>query len=130
MKKLIEVEMDGQSVAQQVRELSDVLVRVREEPRMATTSVKKLRNQKERLLEKLANFEATNQSLRMLLREQHQEEGMVLHIVEQKEALLQKLSDSERVNEVGTHTRFQYFWQTLCYYQIPGLLERVEVDIL
>ncbi|XP_041370939.1 outer dense fiber protein 2-like isoform X3 [Gigantopelta aegis] len=99
MKKLIEVEMDGQAVSQQVRELRDSVLRLREEPRLSATDVKKLSNQKERLLEKMADFEATNQCLRLLLREQHQGEAVALRVVEQKEVLIQKLTDSERVNE-------------------------------
>lgn len=73
--------------------------------------------QKDVLLEKLADFEATNRTLRRLLREQHQAEAAALKMVEQRDTLVIKLSDSERQNEVSngqvivpSHHRYLYLY--------------------
>ncbi|KAK6194419.1 hypothetical protein SNE40_000055 [Patella caerulea] len=94
MKKLIEVEMDGQAVAQQIRETREVIRRLKD-----TTQSEKFTKQKDMLLEKLADFEATNRVLRRLLREQHSHEAATLRLGEQRDLLMKKLSDTDRANE-------------------------------
>ncbi|XP_050389972.1 outer dense fiber protein 2 isoform X4 [Patella vulgata] len=94
MKKLIEVEMDGQAVAQQIRETREVIRRLKD-----TTQSEKFTKQKDLLLEKLADFEATNRVLRRLLREQHSHEAATLRLGEQRDLLMKKLSDTDRANE-------------------------------
>ncbi|XP_067661878.1 outer dense fiber protein 2-like isoform X4 [Haliotis asinina] len=98
MKKLIEVEMDGQAAAQQVRELRETIRRIREEGRPSVEGAK-LAKQKELLLEKLTDFEATNRTLRRLLREHHRHESSALRLSEQRDVLIKKMADMDRLNE-------------------------------
>ncbi|XP_071097456.1 outer dense fiber protein 2-like isoform X2 [Haliotis cracherodii] len=98
MKKLIEVEMDGQAAAQQVRELRETIRRIREESRPSAEGAK-LTKQKELLLEKLTDFEATNRTLRRLLREQHSQEASALRLSEQRDVLIKKMADMDRLTE-------------------------------
>ncbi|XP_048244947.1 outer dense fiber protein 2-like isoform X2 [Haliotis rufescens] len=98
MKKLIEVEMDGQAAAQQVRELRETVRRIREESRPSAEGAK-LTKQKELLLEKLTDFEATNRTLRRLLREQHSQEASALRLSEQRDVLIKKMADMDRLTE-------------------------------
>ena len=53
------------------------------------------------LLEKLADFEATNRTLRRLLREQHKQEAASLRVGEQRDLLIKKLADTDISNEVS-----------------------------
>ncbi|XP_060071195.1 outer dense fiber protein 2-like isoform X2 [Ylistrum balloti] len=99
MKKLIEVEMDGQSAVKHIGELRDVIRRLKEENKLSHGDSVRYGKQKDILLEKLADFEATNRTLRRLLREQHHAEAAALRLGEQRDDLVIKLSDSERQNE-------------------------------
>ncbi|XP_021362362.1 outer dense fiber protein 2-like isoform X5 [Mizuhopecten yessoensis] len=99
MKKLIEVEMDGQTAVKHIGELRDVVRRLREENKLTHGDSVRYGKQKDILLEKLADFEATNRTLRRLLREQHHAEAAALRMGEQRDGLVMKLSDSERQNE-------------------------------
>ena len=56
--------------------------------------------QKDSLLEKLTDFEATNRALRRLLREQHQAETAAIRLGEQRDLLMRRLSEADRFNEV------------------------------
>ena len=66
MKKLIETEMDGQATVKQIEELRDALRRLKEENRISGSDGTRLAKQKDLLLEKLADFEATNKALRRI----------------------------------------------------------------
>ncbi|XP_076436218.1 outer dense fiber protein 2-like isoform X2 [Babylonia areolata] len=101
MKKLIEVEMDGQAAQQHVRELRDVIRRLRDDNRLALSSAESLRlsKLKEAFFEKMADFEATNRALRRLLREHHRSEGEAVRLIEQREVLLKKVADGDAYNE-------------------------------
>lgn len=61
----------------------------------------RLAKQKDLLLEKLADFEATNRTLRRLLREQHKQEAASLRLGEQRDLLIKKLADTDISNEVS-----------------------------
>lgn len=56
--------------------------------------------QKDSLLEKLTDFEATNRALRRLLREQHQAETAAIRLGEQRDLLMRRLGEADRFNEV------------------------------
>lgn len=56
--------------------------------------------QKDSLLEKLTDFEATNRTLRRLLREQHQAETAAIRLGEQRDLLMRRLGEADRFNEV------------------------------
>ncbi|XP_071157395.1 outer dense fiber protein 2-like isoform X3 [Mytilus edulis] len=99
MKKLIETEMDGQAAVKQIGELRDALRRLREENRISSTDSTRLSRHKDLLMEKMADFEATNKALRRILREQHEYEAAAIRLGEQRDVLLKKLADSDRRNE-------------------------------
>uniref|UniRef100_A0A8C7IV79 Outer dense fiber protein 2 n=1 Tax=Oncorhynchus kisutch TaxID=8019 RepID=A0A8C7IV79_ONCKI len=63
--------------------------------RMSGTESSLLARQKELLLQKLETFEATNITLRHLLREQHGRELESTRMSEQKDVLLKRLTDTE-----------------------------------
>ena len=60
----------------------------------------KLTKTKDVLLEKLADFEATNRTLRRLLREQHKQEAASVRLSEQRDVLIKRLADTDISNEV------------------------------
>ncbi|KAK7491643.1 hypothetical protein BaRGS_00017096 [Batillaria attramentaria] len=97
MKKLIEVEMDGQAAQQHVRELRDVIRRLKEDNHIAMSSADstRLSKLKEAFFEKMADFEATNRALRRLLRDQHRSEGEAVRLAEHRELLLRKVADAD-----------------------------------
>ncbi|XP_025114479.1 outer dense fiber protein 2-like isoform X3 [Pomacea canaliculata] len=97
MKKLIEVEMDGQAAQQHVRELRDVIRRLRDDNRlgMSSSDAVRLNKLKEAFFEKMADFEATNRALRRLLREHHRSESEATRLVDQRDLLLRKVADGE-----------------------------------
>ena len=103
LKKLIEVEIDGQAAQQHVHQLRDVIRRLREDNHLAMTSAESvaLAKLKEAFFEKMADFEAANRTLRRLLRAQRQSEGEVIWLTEQQDALLHKVADTEAINEVS-----------------------------
>ncbi|KAL5012471.1 hypothetical protein ScPMuIL_011022 [Solemya velum] len=99
MKKLIEVEMDGQAASSHIRDLKDLLRRLRDENRVSFSDTNRLAKQKDLLLEKLADFESTNRTLRRLLREQHRQEAVQLRLGEHRDTLMKKLAEGDRINE-------------------------------
>ena len=60
-----------------------------------------LTKQKDLLLERLADFESTNRTLRRMLRERHEQEAAGLRLSEQRDVLLKKLTETEDENQVG-----------------------------
>lgn len=67
---------------------------------MSTADQARLAKQKELFLETMADFEATNRTLRHLLRDQHRLEASGLRLSEQRDVLMRKLADSDISNEV------------------------------
>lgn len=68
----------------------------------------RLAKTKDLLLEKLADFEATNRTLRRLLREQHKQEAAALRLSEQRDMLIKKLADTDISNEVSNTSYIQH----------------------
>ncbi|XP_068561838.1 outer dense fiber protein 2 isoform X2 [Cebidichthys violaceus] len=99
-RKLVEAEADGTAAAKQVSALRHSVSRLcsaaGSRPSGADSSV--LARQKELLLQKLETFEATNRTLRRLLREQHGSQMESIRVSEQRETLLQTLADTEAEN--------------------------------
>ncbi|XP_041049408.1 outer dense fiber protein 2 isoform X3 [Carcharodon carcharias] len=98
LKMLIEAEMDGAAAAKQVAALRSAISKLRMEKPISVSESNLLSRQKELLLQKLETFDATNRSVRQLLKEQHAQETDALRLFEQKEALLEKLAQSEAEN--------------------------------
>lgn len=72
-----------------------------QENRISSTDSTRLSRHKDLLMEKMADFEATNKALRRILREQHEYEAAAIRLGEQRDVLLKKLADSDRRNEVN-----------------------------
>uniref|UniRef100_A0A4W5RLF2 Outer dense fiber protein 2 n=1 Tax=Hucho hucho TaxID=62062 RepID=A0A4W5RLF2_9TELE len=102
LRKLMEAEIDGTEAAIQVSALRETVTKMRSvstsEKRMSGTESSLLARQKELLLQKLETFEATNRTLRHLLREQHGRELESTRLSEQKDVLLKRLTDTEAEN--------------------------------
>ncbi|XP_039634983.1 outer dense fiber protein 2 isoform X1 [Perca fluviatilis] len=100
-RKLTEAEVDGTAVAKQVSDLRESVSKlcVANGSRLSGSESSVLARQQELLLQKLETFEATNRTLRHLLREQHGSQQMEsIQASEQKDALLKRLVDTEAEN--------------------------------
>ncbi|XP_061567004.1 outer dense fiber protein 2 isoform X2 [Cololabis saira] len=99
LRKLMEAEMDGAAAAQQVSALRECVSQLsgagRSLPGSASSA---LAHQKELLVQKLETFEASNRTLRRLLREQHEIQMDSIQQSQQKSALLRRLADTEAQN--------------------------------
>nr|XP_046223982.1 outer dense fiber protein 2-like [Oncorhynchus gorbuscha] len=100
LRKLMEAEIDGTETAIQVSALRETVTKMRNvsTSRMSGTESSLLAHQKELLLQKLETFEATNRTLRHLLREPHGHELESTRMSEQKDVLLKRLTDTEAEN--------------------------------
>ncbi|XP_052381987.1 outer dense fiber protein 2-like [Oncorhynchus keta] len=102
LRKLMEAEIDGTEAAIQVSALRETVTKMRNvsTSRMSGTESSLLARQKELLLQKLETFEATNRTLRHLLREPHGHEVPLesTRMSEQKDVLLKRLTDTEAEN--------------------------------
>ncbi|XP_021171841.2 outer dense fiber protein 2 isoform X3 [Fundulus heteroclitus] len=94
LQKLWEAEADGTAAAQQVSALRDSVSKLCR----TKTASSGLAQQKDLLLQKLETFEATNRSLRQLLREQREFWAESVGPSEQKKVLLKRLADTEAEN--------------------------------
>uniref|UniRef100_A0AAQ5ZB06 Outer dense fiber protein 2 n=1 Tax=Amphiprion ocellaris TaxID=80972 RepID=A0AAQ5ZB06_AMPOC len=91
LRKLMEAEVDGAAAAKQVSALRESV------SKLCAGDI--LARQKELLLQKLETFEATNRTLRHLLREQHGSQS--IRLSEQKDTLLKRLANTEAENAVS-----------------------------
>ncbi|XP_072096442.1 outer dense fiber protein 2 isoform X2 [Mobula birostris] len=98
LKKLMEVEMDGAAAAKQVASLRNTISKLGTEKQMSTSECNLLSRQKELLMQKLETFDASNRTVRDLLKEQHAQETDALRLFDLKEVLLEKLARSEAEN--------------------------------
>nr|XP_029503820.1 outer dense fiber protein 2-like isoform X1 [Oncorhynchus nerka] len=99
LRKLMEAEIDGTEAAIQVSALRETVTKMSvSTSRMSGTESSLLACQKELLLQKLETFEATNRTLRHLLREPHGHELESTRMSEQKDVLLKRLTDTEAEN--------------------------------
>nr|XP_020474395.1 outer dense fiber protein 2-like isoform X2 [Monopterus albus] len=100
LRKLMEAEMDGIAAAKQVSALRDSVSKLcsASGSKLSGSESALLAHQKELLLQKLQSFEATNRTLRNLLREQHGSQMEAVRMSEQKDALLKRLADTEAEN--------------------------------
>ncbi|KAL4609565.1 outer dense fiber protein 2 [Arapaima gigas] len=98
LKKLVEAEMDGVAASKQVAAMRETVGKMQSETQISGSEASLLARQKELLLQKLETFEATNRTLRNLLREHHMRETETMRLSEQKDSLLRKLADIEAEN--------------------------------
>ncbi|XP_040013918.1 outer dense fiber protein 2 isoform X2 [Xiphias gladius] len=97
LRKLMEAEVDGTAAAKQVSALRESVSKLCSASLSGSES-SVLARQKELLLQKLETFEATNRTLRHLLREQHGSQMESIRLSEQKDTLLKRLADTEAEN--------------------------------
>ncbi|XP_041815714.1 outer dense fiber protein 2 isoform X1 [Chelmon rostratus] len=100
LRKLMEAEEDGTAAAKQVSALRESVSKLcgSSGSKLSGSEPSVLARQKELLLQKLETFEATNRTLRHLLREQHGSQMESIRLSEQKDALLKRLADTEAEN--------------------------------
>ncbi|XP_044028974.1 outer dense fiber protein 2 isoform X3 [Siniperca chuatsi] len=100
LRKLMEAEVDGTAAAKQVSALRESVSKLcsASGSRLSGSESSVLARQKELLLQKLETFEATNRTLRHLLREQHGSKVESIRLSEQKDTLLKRLADTEAEN--------------------------------
>ncbi|XP_070780366.1 outer dense fiber protein 2 isoform X3 [Enoplosus armatus] len=103
LRKLTEAEADGTAAARQVSALRESVSKLcgASGSRLSGSESSALARQKELLLQKLETFEATNRTLRHLLREQHGSKVPCVEstrLSEQKDTLLKRLADTEAEN--------------------------------
>ncbi|KAJ7988218.1 hypothetical protein DPEC_G00321320 [Dallia pectoralis] len=98
LRKLMEAEVDGTSAARQVSALRETVTKMRNTSKMSGSETSLLARQKELLLQKLETFEATNRTLRHLLREHRGREVESMRMSEQKEVLLNRLVETQSEN--------------------------------
>ncbi|XP_018557453.1 LOW QUALITY PROTEIN: outer dense fiber protein 2 [Lates calcarifer] len=100
LRKLMQAEVDGAAAAKQVSALRDSVSKLcgASASRLSGSESSVLARQKGLLLQKLETFEATNRTLRHLLREQHGSQMESIRVSEQKDALLKRLADTEAEN--------------------------------
>ncbi|KAM6984658.1 outer dense fiber protein 2 [Aplochiton taeniatus] len=102
LRKLMEAEVDGSAAARQASALRDSVSKMGSTcgTRMSASESSTLALQKELLLQKLENFEATNRTLRHLLREQHSLECLIVKLQEKEREVdqLANLLETEKDN--------------------------------
>ncbi|KAM8996242.1 outer dense fiber protein 2 isoform 2-T2 [Ara ararauna] len=96
--KLSEAERDASAAARQIRALENTIGRLNIEKHMSSSDINTLTRQKELLLQKLTTFEETNQTLRQLLKEQHNKEKDAQKLLVRQKVLLKRLADSDAEN--------------------------------
>ncbi|KAM4674764.1 outer dense fiber protein 2-like isoform 2-T2 [Amazona ochrocephala] len=85
--KLSEAERDTTAAARQIRDLENTIGRLNIEKHMNSSDINTLTRQKDLLLQKLTTFEETNQTLRQLLKEQHNKEQLQMKLQEKEKEL-------------------------------------------
>ncbi|CAL8386857.1 unnamed protein product [Boreogadus saida] len=103
LQKLLEAEGDGNAAAQQVSALRESVAELggcssSKGRRLSGSESTMLARQKDLLLQKLGTFEATNHTLRQLLRDQHGSQLESMRLAEKKDSLLKRLTDAEAEN--------------------------------
>ncbi|XP_051277724.1 outer dense fiber protein 2-like isoform X2 [Dicentrarchus labrax] len=98
LRALVEAEIDGVAVANQLTSLKETIDRLAKDKRISRLHTASLGRQQEVLLEKIEMFDHTNHSLRELLREWSDYERESLMWSEQKVALKKRMADSEAEN--------------------------------
>ncbi|XP_056260329.1 outer dense fiber protein 2 isoform X3 [Seriola aureovittata] len=100
LRKLMEAEVDGTAAAKEMSALRESVSKLcsASVSRLSGSESSVLARQKELLLQKLETFEATNRTLRNLLREQHGSQMESMRLSEQKDTLLKRLADTEAEN--------------------------------
>ncbi|KAF3851447.1 hypothetical protein F7725_013219 [Dissostichus mawsoni] len=98
LRALIEAEIDGVAVANQLTALKDTIDSLAKDKRLSKLHESSLARQQDLLLEKIEMFDHTNHSLRELLRDWSEYERESLEWIQQKDAIKKRLTASEAEN--------------------------------
>ncbi|KAM3611928.1 uncharacterized protein V6R79_026028 [Siganus canaliculatus] len=98
LRALVEAEIDGIAVANQLTAMKETIDSFTKEKRMSKLNAASLGRERELLLEKIEMFDHTNHSLRELLREWSENERESLMWSEQKDTLKRRMTDAEAEN--------------------------------
>nr|XP_046241833.1 outer dense fiber protein 2-like isoform X2 [Scatophagus argus] len=98
LRALIEAEIDGVAVTNQLTALKETVDSLAKDKRLSILHATSLGRQQDLLFEKIEMFDHTNHSLRELLREWSEYERESLMWSEQKDALKKRIADSEAEN--------------------------------
>ena len=93
LKKLVEMEMDSSEVSRQANGLRDAIRKLQRERRFSSVYAADVAEQKDMLMERLAQFESSNKTLRKMIRTQQSNESSKCN-------LQVKLSESESTNQL------------------------------
>ncbi|XP_008416010.1 outer dense fiber protein 2 [Poecilia reticulata] len=98
LRTLVEAEIDGVAVANQLTGLKETIDRLAKEKRLTKLHTTSLGWHQKLLLEKIAMFDQTNHSLRDLLRDWSVKEKQLLVWPKERDTLRKKLADTETEN--------------------------------
>ena len=93
LKKLVEMEMDSTEVSRQANSLRDAIRKLQRERRFSSVYAADVAEQKDLLLERLAQFESSNKTLRKMIRAHQSTESS-------KSNLQAKLTEAESTNQL------------------------------
>ena len=93
LKKLVEMEMDSTEVSRQTNSLRDAIRKLQRERRFSSVYAADVAEQKDLLLERLAQFESSNKTLRKMIRTQQSNESSKCN-------LQLKLTEAESTNQL------------------------------
>ncbi|KAJ4941365.1 hypothetical protein JOQ06_011248 [Pogonophryne albipinna] len=98
LRALVEAEIDGVAVANQLTDLKDTIDSLAKDKRLSKLHASSLARQQDLLLEKIEMFDHTNHSLRELLRDWSEYERESFEWIQQKDAIKKRLTASEAEN--------------------------------
>ncbi|XP_010765516.1 outer dense fiber protein 2-like [Notothenia coriiceps] len=98
LRALVEAEIDGVAVANQLTALKDTIDSLAKDKRLSKLHASSLARQQDLLLEKIEMFDHTNHSLRELLRDWSVYERESFELIQQKDAIKKRLTASEVEN--------------------------------
>ncbi|KAM4616691.1 outer dense fiber protein 2-like [Polymixia lowei] len=98
LRALVEAEIDGVAVVNQLTALKENVDSLTKDKRLSKMDAASLGRQQDLLLEKIKMFDDTNRSLRDLFREWREDEGGSLMSSEEREGLRKRLAHSEAEN--------------------------------
>ncbi|XP_077968722.1 outer dense fiber protein 2-like [Styela clava] len=95
LKKLIEVELDGASCEKQIVTLRNVVKRLCHDNRISPSNLAVLNKERDLLVQKLEEFEASNTALRSLLQTHHEVTAGVKRSEEDRNTMIRKVAESD-----------------------------------
>ncbi|XP_057289965.1 outer dense fiber protein 2-like [Hydractinia symbiolongicarpus] len=95
LNKLLQVDQEGREASKEVAKLRDACRKLKQDNRFTSSDVDALTQQKDKLLDKLEEFEGSNKRLRRLLREAQKHQESNQQMSDKCEILMRKLTEAE-----------------------------------